>query len=58
MNTQYDDYHSDWVEKATDYPTKALLVAAMSLFKEQEKRIENHKGKLDGASWRPENWNE
>ena len=55
MNTQYDDYHSDWVEKATDYPTKALLVAAMSLFKEQEKRIENHKGKLDGASWSPEN---
>ncbi len=58
MNTQYDDYHSDWVEKAADYPTKALLVAAMNLLREQEKRIENHKGKLDGASWSPENWNE
>ena len=58
MNTHYDNYHDDWVEKAADYPTKALLVAAMNLLREQEKRIENHKGKLDGASWSPENWNE
>lgn len=47
MNKQFDDFHKEWVEQATDYPTKALLVAAMNLFKEQEKRIENQKGKLD-----------
>lgn len=57
MNKQFDEAHQKWLQQATDYPTKALLVAAMQLFKEQEKRIDNQKGKLDGISWSPENWN-
>lgn len=58
MTNQFEEYHKEWVGQAKDYPTKALLVAAMVLFKEQQERIDNQKGKLDGMSWSPENWNE
>ena len=47
-----------WMELATDYPTKALLFAAMQLYDEQHDLIEVAQGQLSGASWNREEWNE
>lgn len=58
MMNQYEQFYDQWIDSAKDYPTKALLVALMELYKEQEDRIESHLGKLDGMCWSPEGWDE
>lgn len=56
MNNQYEAFYEQWIESAKDYPSKALLVALMELYKEQQARIESQIGKLDGMSWSPDSW--
>lgn len=57
-SNQYQTYYENWLDQATDYPTKALLYCAMELFKEQEEQIQLHQSKLDGISWSRESWME
>ncbi|UUX32910.1 hypothetical protein [Fundicoccus culcitae] len=46
-----------WLEKAKDYPTKALLtVAVKQLYPEQKNRLEKQQGLLDGSAWSPDSW--
>ena len=45
-----------WIAEEKEYKERALLMAAKTLLLEQEKRIEQAHGELDGRMWSPENW--
>lgn len=54
MNWQ--EYVTKWQAQAKDYPTKALLVVALKVHREQQQWITNQKAKLDGMMWSPDSW--
>lgn len=43
-------------ETSTDYREKAMLNGLINLVQEQEQRIEQLEGQLDGTLWSPQNW--
>ena len=45
-----------WIQKAKDYPTQAILKNAGLLYKEQKKRLEDYQQRLDGQMWRVSDW--
>lgn len=47
---------SNLQKTSVDYREKALLEAAVQLYFEQEQRIEQLEGQLDGTLWSPKNW--
>ena len=44
------------IAASRDYCEKAYLVALKNLLLEEEKRIEQMKGELDGRMWSPKGW--
>lgn len=59
MSSSYNFYKEHvfkWIDQAKDYPTKAILLVSLRVFKEQEKRIEIQKGRLEGEIWSPRSW--
>ena len=52
----YQDYLQDWQEQAPDYPSQALLQVASDLYQQQEDRLRQLEGQLDGSMWSPKDW--
>ena len=52
----YQDYIQDWQEQASDYPSQALLQVASYLYQQQEDRLRQLEGQLDGSMWSPKDW--
>lgn len=51
-----DTLMTQWQALATDYPTKALLVALQLLDQEQQERLQILHGQMDGQMWSPSAW--
>lgn len=48
-----------WLEKAKDYPTKALItIAVKELYPQQKLRLEAQHALIDGSAWSPDSWND
>ena len=54
--TEYQKELQQWQSQATDYPTKALLYVAEWLYAQQEERLQQLAGQLDGTMWSPAEW--
>ena len=52
----YQDYIQDWQVQASDYPSQALLQVASDLYQQQEDRLRQLEGQLDGSMWSPKDW--
>ena len=52
----YQDYIQDWQVQAPDYPSQALLQVASDLYQQQEDRLRQLEGQLDGNMWSPKDW--
>lgn len=52
----YQDYVQDWQVQAPDYPSQALLQVASDLYQQQEDRLRQLEGQLDGSMWSPKDW--
>lgn len=52
----YQDYIQDWQAHAPDYPSQALLQVASDLYQQQEDRLRQLEGQLDGSMWSPKDW--
>ena len=52
----YQDYIQDWQVQAPDYPSQALLQVASDLYQQQEDRLRQLEGQLDGSIWSPKDW--
>ncbi|WP_315600752.1 hypothetical protein [Abiotrophia defectiva] len=52
----YQDYVQDWQVQAPDYPSQALLQVACDLYQQQEDRLRQLEGQLDGSMWSPKDW--
>ena len=52
----YQDYIQDWQGQAPDYPSQALLQVASDLYQQQEDRLRQLEGPLDGSMWSPKDW--
>ena len=52
----YQDYVQDWQAKVPDYPSQALLQVASDLYQQQEDRLRQLEGQLDGSMWSPKDW--
>lgn len=52
----YQDYTQDWQAQASDYPSQALLQVASDLYQQQEDRLRQLEGQLDGSMWSPKDW--
>lgn len=52
----YQDYIQDWQAQASDYPSQALLQVACDLYQQQEDRLRQLEGQLDGSMWSPKDW--
>ena len=52
----YQDYIQDWQEQASDYPSQALLQVAGDLYQQQDDRLRQLEGQLDGSMWSPKDW--
>ena len=52
----YQDYIQDWQAQAPDYPSQALLQVASDLYQQQEDRLRQLEGQLDGNMWSPKDW--
>ncbi len=52
----YQDYIQDWQVQAPDYPSQALLQVASDLYQQQEDRLRQLEGQLDGSMWSPKDW--
>ena len=52
----YQDYIQDWQTQAPDYPSQALLQVASDLYQQQEDRLRQLEGQLDGSMWSPKDW--
>ena len=52
----YQDYVQDWQAQAPDYPSQALLQVACDLYQQQEDRLRQLEGQLDGSMWSPKDW--
>lgn len=52
----YQDYIQDWQAQAHDYPGQALLQVASDLYQQQEDRLRQLEGQLDGSMWSPKDW--
>lgn len=52
----YQDYIQDWQVQAPDYPSQALLQVAIDLYQQQEDRLRQLEGQLDGSMWSPKDW--
>ena len=50
------DYVQDWQVQAPDYPSQALLQVACDLYQQQEDRLRQLEGQLDGSMWSPKDW--
>ena len=55
MNPYQDDVQ-DWQAQAPDYPSQALLQVACDLYQQQEDRLRQLEGQLDGSMWSPKDW--
>lgn len=51
---QLDKIH----QKSTDYNQITLIKATKDIINEQEKRIEQMEGELEGTLWSPKRWGE
>lgn len=57
---------NDWIleelanidEQESDITQQALIRAAKQIIREQDKRIWQMEGELDGTLWSPKRWNE
>ena len=52
----YQDHIQDWQEQPSDYPSQALLQVASDLYQQQEDRLRQLEGQLDGSMWSPKDW--
>ena len=52
----YQDYIQDWQTQAPDYPSQALLQVASDLYQQQEDRLRQLEGQLDGSMWSRKDW--
>lgn len=52
----YQDYIQDWQAQVSDYPSQALLQVASDLYQQQEDRLRQLEGQLDGSMWSPKDW--
>ena len=52
----YQDYVQDWQAQASAYPSQALLQVACDLYQQQEDRLRQLEGQLDGSMWSPKDW--
>ena len=52
----YQDYIQDWQAQASDYPSQVLLQVASDLYQQQEDRLRQLEGQLDGSMWSPKDW--
>jgi len=46
----------DWQARASGYPSQALLQVASDLYQQQEDRLRQLEGQLDGSMWSPKDW--
>ena len=53
---EYEEAMVQWIQKAKDYPTQAILKNAGLLYKEQKKRLEDYQQRLDGQMWHVSDW--
>ena len=52
----YQDYVQDWQAQVPDYPSQALLQVAGDLYQQQDDRLRQLEGQLDGSMWSPKDW--
>ena len=52
----YQDYVQDWQAQAPHYPSQALLQVAGDLYQQQDDRLRQLEGQLDGSMWSPKDW--
>lgn len=52
LQTQFEQ----WIQECKDYKERAFLQQALELLLEQQKRLEQQQGQLDGQLWSPKEW--